>query len=437
MPARLDPETVRKWLHLAPGILAFAVRFLGPSGSIALTAGLLAFNLWLFPRLGGAELWRPAERARGDAPGMLFYPAALLILAVAAGGRLEVLAGAWGMLAFGDAAATLVGRRWGRRALPWNDAKTWVGSGAFFVVSWGAIAVLVWWTAAESYPPVALAAAAALVAGLGSVVESLPWTFDDNLSVTLLGGSALYLALEVGGDRGAHPFGGEVWSLALVVALAVIARWTGALDASGSVAGLFVAIGVWLGSGWQGLTLLFVFVVLGTAASRLRRRSRQGGEPEAPRGARNVLANGVAAAGCGLLAAWDPGGPALVAMTAALAAATADTVGGEIGLARGGRTWRVVDGKEVDPGTDGGVSLVGTAATVVSAAAIAVLGERLGLLNGPMALVVLAAATLGAGLDSFLGATLERHGLLDNEAVNLLSTMAGAWIAYQFAAIGL
>ncbi|MDH3405013.1 MAG: hypothetical protein OEP45_15440, partial [Acidobacteriota bacterium] len=203
MPQRPDRETVRKWLHLAPGLLAFGVRDLGSAGSVALLAGLLAFNVWLFPRLGAPRLWRPEERARGESAGIVCYPLALLILALACRGRLEVLAGGWGMLAFGDAAATLVGRRRGRSALPWNAAKSWAGALAFAAVSWAAIVALVGWTAPGRHAPSALFWAAGAAAAIGAVVESLPWTVDDNLSVTLLGGGGLYAALTLAGGSGA------------------------------------------------------------------------------------------------------------------------------------------------------------------------------------------------------------------------------------------
>lgn len=95
MNPQLDAEAARKWLHLAPGGLAVALAWASPWGALLLCLALLAFNLWIFPRLGGARLWRTAERTRGEAPGMVFYPVALLVLAVAARGRLEVLAGGW------------------------------------------------------------------------------------------------------------------------------------------------------------------------------------------------------------------------------------------------------------------------------------------------------------------------------------------------------
>ena len=433
-------ETARKWLHLAPGVLAFAVRDLGQGGTVLVTLALLVFNLWFFPRLGGSRLWRQHEQEQGEAPGMIFYPLALLLVALAAGGRLEIVAAAWGMLAFGDAAATLAGQRWGQRPLPWTPGKSWLGFGAFLAVSWLAMAVLVAWTVPHRYSLWSLLAATGAAALAGAIIESLPWAMDDNFSVTLLGSGALLVALEVAESPRAVlsslPAGSAGWGLAVVVALGALAFFSGALNRGGSLAGLAVGGCVWLGTGWRGVLVLLVFVTLGTVTSRWRRRAEAGSRHEPPRRAENVLANGTVAAACGLLAATQLDSWAVVAMVGALAAATADTVGGELGIAAGGRTWLLTNARPVTAGADGGVSAVGTLCTVLGAAAIAALAVALGLLTPRAAGWVAVAGTAGALLDSLLGATLERRGLLDNEGVNLLSTLAAAWLAAQLHWIG-
>jgi len=38
------------------------------------------------------------------------------------------------ILLFGDSASTIIGRKWGKHALPYHHEKTWEGSLAFFVV---------------------------------------------------------------------------------------------------------------------------------------------------------------------------------------------------------------------------------------------------------------------------------------------------------------
>ena len=51
----------------------------------------------------------------------------LLLLILVFYRRLEIAAGAWGILAFGDGMASIAGMTLGRRKLPWNPRKSWAG----------------------------------------------------------------------------------------------------------------------------------------------------------------------------------------------------------------------------------------------------------------------------------------------------------------------
>lgn len=82
------------------------------------------------------------------------------------------------VLALADPAASLVGRRWGRRPVGNGSLE---GSATFFGVACLALLTLV-------PPGPALAAAA-----LATVVEVLPWPLDDNLTIPLVTAGALQL----------------------------------------------------------------------------------------------------------------------------------------------------------------------------------------------------------------------------------------------------
>ncbi len=120
---------------------------------------------------------------------------------------------------------------------------------------------------------------------------------------------------------------------------------------------------------------------------------------------------------------------------AALAEAAADTVSSEIGEVVGGTPRLITTLRKVDPGTDGGVTLAGTLAGAVAALIVAAIGVSLFFpphaLLGRWNLIVLVAAAgiFGLLFDSLLGATLERRGWLNNDAVNFLSTSASAAVA--------
>ena len=131
--------------------------------------------------------------------GILLYPLAVLVLVLVFRHELWMAAAVWGVLAFGDGMATLVGLAAGGPRLPWNPAKTWAGSLA--LVACGALgaAVLTAWTlrlplaSAASPRVLALALPLALVCAL---VESAPTTLDDNLTVPLAGAVVLPLLVQ-------------------------------------------------------------------------------------------------------------------------------------------------------------------------------------------------------------------------------------------------
>jgi dolichol kinase len=86
----------------------------------------------------------------------------------------------------GDAAAALVGKRWGRRRTAWG--KSWEGFAAGLATD---LAVgLGMWMIAPAAVPLAGAILGALVA---SSVEFAPLPLDDNVRVTLAGGAAILL----------------------------------------------------------------------------------------------------------------------------------------------------------------------------------------------------------------------------------------------------
>lgn len=114
---------------------------------------------------------------------------------------------------------------------------------------------------------------------------------------------------------------------------------------------------------------------------------------------------------------------------AALAEATADTLSSEIGQAIGGRTWMLTTFRPVAVGIDGGVSLLGTLAGLTGAALVTLTGALAMHLPPRTALLAFVGAAFGLFFDSLLGATLERRGLINNDVVNFLSTLAAALFA--------
>jgi uncharacterized protein (TIGR00297 family) len=236
-----------------------------------------------------------------------------------------------------------------------------------------------------------------------------------------------------------------VITLALV-GLSILAYALRALDLLGAVASFFLGLEVALLGGISWLVLMTLFPVLGVLTTRVgyRRKAERrvaeaaGGE----RGVANVLGNGLGpglAALSLLLAPLVPERAAALAFATALAAVTADTVASEIGVLSG-HARRIVPPFGAAPvGSNGAVSLVGQAAALAGACAIATAAFVLFDLPLAVAWVPALAGFAGCQLDSVLGATLERDegrpGPLSKQDVNFIASAVPAFAVLVAATI--
>jgi uncharacterized protein (TIGR00297 family) len=185
------------------------------------------------------------------------------------------------------------------------------------------------------------------------------------------------------------------------------------LTRRGAAVALAIGLATVYGFGWRGVALLLAFFV---SSSLLTAAAKDGA-----RNARQVLANGGIAALAAFAGHW-------VAFAGAVAAANADTWATEIGSHSRTRPRLITNGTPVPAGTDGGITLLGTAGGIAGALFIAVLARLL--VPGGLVMAVAVAGIAGMLLDSLLGATLQgRLKWLDNDAVNLAATATGAGLA--------
>ncbi|WP_420239566.1 DUF92 domain-containing protein [Telmatobacter bradus] len=121
--------------------------------------------------------------------------------------------------------------------------------------------------------------------------------------------------------------------------------------------------------------------------------------------------------------------PLFAIALAAFAEAAADTVASEIGQVFGGTPRLLTTLRRVLPGTNGAISLPGTAAGALAAAVVAAAGAW-AVQDGPSTFwIALGGGVFGFFFDSLLGATIEDRGWLNNDAVNFLSTASAALFA--------
>jgi uncharacterized protein (TIGR00297 family) len=217
-------------------------------------------------------------------------------------------------------------------------------------------------------------------------------------------------------------------ALMVTVLFGLLGYLTHGVTRSGALAGTAVAFLIYVGLGLSGFVTLFsVFAItwLTTRVGYTRKRQLGVAEDNRGRNAGQVLANVGAAAGFAVLAMKF--GPAFaIAAVACLAEAAADTASSEIGEAVAGKAWLISNFRRVEPGTNGAISLPGTAAGVAASVIVAAVAWFLGAAQPVW--VVATAGVAGTMVDSALGATLERRGAIGNNGVNLLSTI-GAGVA--------
>ncbi|MGI9146475.1 MAG: DUF92 domain-containing protein [Chloroflexota bacterium] len=247
------------------------------------------------------------------------------------------------------------------------------------------------------------------------------------------------------------------WLAAAVLGggVAATAYWRRSLTLDGALAAAVVGCIVFARGGRAPAGALLTFFISSSLLSRVGRRRKSGELLAQAKGARRdaiqVLANGGFATLSSMLGPRHGGG----GFVGALSAAAADTWATELGMLARQKPRMITTLRPVAPGTSGGVTLEGLAASLGGALGVGLAWSGL---SGSWQAVPLAgvAGVCGSLLDSVLGATIQalyrcatcdafseepRHRLcgqaaelvrgqawVTNDMVNALATLAGAAI---------
>ncbi|CAN1209115.1 TIGR00297 family protein [Tumidithrix helvetica PCC 7403] len=210
------------------------------------------------------------------------------------------------------------------------------------------------------------------------------------------------------------------------------------LTTEGILHAWWLGILVWGCLDWQGYTIILAYLIVGSGVTRIGKEIKEAKgiaeKRDGARGPENLWGSAFTGAVCAVGYAVMPHSLWLLAYTASLSTKLADTCASEIGKAYGKSTFLITTFKPVPAGTEGAVSLEGTAAGVLGGILIAAIAWAVGFIS-PLGIAwCTIAALIATNIESLIGATLQsRYAWLTNEVVNGINTAIGAVVAVAIA----
>ena len=201
----------------------------------------------------------------------------------------------------------------------------------------------------------------------------------------------------------------------LAVLISSLAYKAKSLNKSGAIAAFFTGLVIFGVGGWQWAILLLTFFITSSALSRAFKKRKQGLDEKYSKGnerdAGQVFGNGGIATLFAALHFFFPNETwPWLCFAAALAAVNADTWATELGVLNPNPPRMITNlNKVVEKGTSGGISLIGTLASLAGAALIGLLASLLNPTADPISIFMIVTLTGLAGslFDSFLGGTVQ------------------------------
>lgn len=336
-----------------------------------------------------------------NAPGTVYYGLAMSFMSLVAY-LLPPFAPFFGIGVFctsvGDGVAGIVGQLVRRRNPVIYGNKTLLGFLCIFIASF-AVPLLF---ARLFALPLSLFDCV-LIAFLSATIELISSHGFDNITVTFASGFFSYMLVVM---PTASQYIVPIVLTPVIIALVLKKQ---ALTPVATLFAVILDVVVSLVFGNFGFLLLLAFFVGSIIVDKIkaaRRRDDGISEKGDHRDGIQVIANGLPALLMVLFYSFSFARPFLVAYVAALAEALADTVASGIGsFSR--RTFDPFRRRRCESGLSGGMSLLGTAASLVASLALSFLACAFGMMGWRLALVSASAAFLGSLFDSLLGSLVQ------------------------------
>ena len=187
---------------------------------------------------------------------------------------------------------------------------------------------------------------------------------------------------------------------------------------------------------WQGWLSVVLYLMLGSLVTKIGYDFKKNMGIAEERGGRRGPANVWGSAATGLFFAilikLDFGELIIlkIAFAASFVAKLADTFGSEIGKRFGKNTFLITSFQKVKRGTEGGISLEGTFASLIGAMLMSYIMKILGFIISPEQFLIITIAGFTATIfESIIGAKYQKIYNLSNEFVNAIQTSLSSLIA--------
>ena len=234
---------------------------------------------------------------------------------------------------------------------------------------------------------------------------------------------------------------GDVSEIAIValasITIALVARSQKILDLGGAMLSFVICFIIGTLAHWSWFVLLLIFVAGSYVATRFAFRYKiyigvQEGM-EGTRGETNVISNGSVPSLIAILYFFEiiNAEQATIGFTTSLAVAAADTIASEIGVLAGKAVLITSPSKSVAPGTNGGISVIGTVSALLASFCMTFIslivlfavdfGNFSNNFETIFVIIPVVLGFVGCQIDSLLGATLETRGVIGKGGVNFLS----------------
>ncbi|MBN2415604.1 DUF92 domain-containing protein [bacterium] len=411
------PEVNRKLVHILTGVLIFFSPFFFTS------ATPLVWMALLFTALNGIGIRKGLlQSIHGTGRisyGTMLYPLAFLLLVLVCwDGYKAVLTVSMMILALGDAAAAITGESLrnphGYRLS--SDPKTAEGSAVMFLTSFLVVFLLL--PVMDHLDGMDISASRAALIALpaalfATVLEASSSRGFDNITAPAGSAFIIWFMLTHGSSASLQLLIGTF----LAVATALISVRARFLTPGGAAAACILGIVIFGLGGWIWTIPILTFFITSSLLSKTGRKKKSVFnsffEKSGCRDIGQVSANGLIAGSMVILNILHPSPIWYFAYLGTLAAVNADTWATELGAFSPVPPVSIRTFKTVTPGTSGGITVLGTIASLLGSLIIVVSGSIAAPHGGTLSLsgsvfwIITAAGFAACLVDSLLGATLQ------------------------------